>query len=216
MPALGHTIDLATVEHAQQTMSEGEFRRAWLNQWTTTADRLIPADAWARVLTVEDCDVEAFGFDANPERSTASIVAAGHGVVAHVDSRPGVGWLVGRCVELATKYDVPFAVDPLGPAASLIGELRAKGVTVVEVGGRDFISACGRFFDAIVDGSVRVRRHESFDDAAAGVVRRSAGDAFVWGRKSSTVDISPLIAGTVALWATQAAPKPVDPLANFW
>jgi len=71
----------------------------------------------------------------------------------------------------------------------------------VQVAGRDFITACSQFYDAILDGTVTIRRHQLFDDAAAGVVRRPAGDQFVWGRKTSMVDISPLVAATVAWFA---------------
>jgi hypothetical protein len=154
-----------------------------------------------RISGVDDCDVEVFGFDASPDRSTASIVATGHGIVAHVDTRNGVGWLAERCKELHDKYNVPFAVDPLGPAGSIIGDLERHGITVVQVAGRDFITACSQFYDAILDGNVTIRRHQLFDDAAAGVVRRPAGDQFVWGRKTSMVDISPLVAATVAWFA---------------
>lgn len=47
MPALGHTITEATVRHARLTMTDGEFRRAYLNQQREHDDRWLPPGAWA-------------------------------------------------------------------------------------------------------------------------------------------------------------------------
>jgi hypothetical protein len=38
-------------------------------------------------------------------------------------------------------------------------------------------------------------------NALRGAVQRPLGDAWGWSRKNSTVDITPLVAGTIATWA---------------
>ena len=42
MPALFHTIDTSTIDHALATMTLTDFRRSYLNTWTNQDDRLIP------------------------------------------------------------------------------------------------------------------------------------------------------------------------------
>ncbi|MGH9002702.1 MAG: terminase large subunit domain-containing protein [Acidimicrobiia bacterium] len=49
MPALGHTVDEATVQADLAAMAPAEFRRAYLNQWPDESDagwRTIDRDAW--------------------------------------------------------------------------------------------------------------------------------------------------------------------------
>jgi hypothetical protein len=43
------------------------------------------------------------------------------------------------------------------------------------------------------------------DAAVAGAITRPLGDAWAWSRKSSSVDISPLVASTMALWGLKNA-----------
>lgn len=210
MPALGRTITLEVVEDAYRRLELEEFKRAYLNIPTASDDRVISTAAWGAVCSP---DVEAtagmFAFDVNPERTAAAVVAVGDGpVVEVVDYRPGVGWLPDRLVELQSNYRVPFVVDRRGPAASLTDELDRRNVNLVEVDGADLPKACGFFYDAVIDRGVQVRAHHDLDAAVAGAAKRPVGDAWVWGRKSSKVDISLLMAGSIALWAFVNPPTP--------
>lgn len=203
MPALGRTIGLEVVEHAYQTLKLDEFRRAYTNVMTANDERVIPQSIWEAVC---DPNIEAtgemFAIDVNPERSAAAIIAVGPGpIVEVVDYRPGVTWLVDRCVELKEKHRAPFAIDKRGPVASFIDELKRKRVRLAEIDATDFPRACGSFYDQVIDGSLRVRQHADLDAAVAGAAKRPVADAWVWGRKSSKFDISLLVASTVGLWA---------------
>jgi hypothetical protein len=67
---------------------------------------------------------------------------------------------------------------------------------------REVVQACGRFFDAVMDS--RTLRHggdAALDAAVAGAIRRDLGDGWAWARKGTSVDISPLVACTLASWA---------------
>lgn len=205
MPALGHTINEETVRHARATLTDGEFWRAFLNVATTSDERVIPAATWDLV-----CRPDAspsgdltFGVDVNPDRSAAAIVAVSDGVVEVIEHRSGLAWVVDRAAELDAKWSGPvWAVDgrSSSPIASLVPGLRDSGLTVVEVAAGDLSAACGAFFDMIVDRRVEVRRHASLDAAVEGVDKRFVGDGWVWDRRHSAADISPLYAATVALW----------------
>lgn len=203
MPALGRTITLEVVEHAYATMPLEEFKRAYLNIPTASDDRVIPAAIWMAVCRPDiEATGEMFAFDVNPDRTAAGIVAVGGGpVVEVVDYKPGTGWLVERIVELHHRHHAPFALDPKGPAGSFIEELDREKVSLVELDSKDFPRACGSFYDRVLEQRIAVRQNSDLDAAVAGAAKRPVGDAWVWGRKSSRIDISLLVAATVGVWA---------------
>jgi len=70
--------------------------------------------------------------------------------------------------------------------------------------------ACGRFYDAIVNRRVQHTGQSELDAAVAGAATRKLGDAWAWSRSNSAVDITPLVACTLALWgATTLEPETV-------
>lgn len=213
MPALGHTITEAVVRHARDSMEDDEFRRAYLNQWTGAQVRVIPPETWVAVCgDFEASGRVAFAIDCNPERSAGAVaVCDADRTVEVVDYRMGMGWIVGRAVELAEKYDASVVVDPQGPAGALIPELEAAKVKVLAPSAQDVTHAAGVFYDAVMDAQIRVRANEQLNRAVDGARRRTVGDRWAWARRSSNVDISPLVAVTLAFWMHDklpAAPVP--------
>lgn len=210
MPALGFTIaehDIRLEWEAHQTR-ENEFRRAYLNQQTKADDRVIPATLWNAVCdpNVTASGSVVFAIDATPERNAGSIVACSTGqlpVIEVVDHRRGnLSWMAARAAELAARHNSPVALEVRGPAGSLLAQLEAAGVKVVPAGSPDLVVASAQFFDAVVESQLRVRREPVLDAAAAAATRRSVGDAWAWGRRSTQEDVSPLIAASLALWAS--------------
>jgi hypothetical protein len=209
MPALGLTMTEDAVRHERDVTfagKPGEFRRAYLNIATKSDERVIPAAAWDLVNDPGHKiagSPQVFAVDVNPERSTATIVAFGGDVLEVVDHRPGVGWLVDRVLELNEKWHPMWAADasPTSPTASLLTPIEAAGCKVEKV---NLSVASAALFDAVVDRKVSIRRHPALDDAVAGAAKRPAGDGWCWSRLRSTVDISPLVAVTLARWAALA------------
>jgi hypothetical protein len=202
MPALGHTITESTVAHARQTMSEGDFRRAMLNQRTVSDERVIPVDVWQAASSpeIKPEGVLRFGLDVNPDRSAAAVCVGDDSLRGElVEFQPGVGWVVDRVVELCSRWNAELVLDASGPAGSLGDELEARGVRVVRYGGREMAYACGLLFDKLADHQVKVRSSDVLDMAVAGAKRRSLGDSWVWARKDASVDVCPLVALTLAL-----------------
>lgn len=219
MPALGKTISVEAVRHARQTMSEGEFRRAYLNQPTVADDRVIPKDLWlANVNDVAAPDGRlVFGVDVAPNRDSAAIaVADEQSRVEVVEHRPGVGWVADRLVELAQTWGAPVAVDQRAAAATFMPDLEDAGVDVLAMGTDDVAAACGKFYDRTMDGLLAVRPHEGLNAAVAGAARRNVGDRWLWGRRTSSVDITPLVAVTLALGgAWRFEPDDGPPMLSF-
>lgn len=144
-----------------------------------------------------------FALDVNPERTWASFVVAGrsgHGGthIELVDRRAGTNWLVGRAVELQAVWGGRLGVATGSPAASLLPELVACGVEVVEVATAAHAQACGAFFDSVADGSVRHLGQPDLDVAVRVAERKFYGDAWLWARRATSTDISPLVAATLA------------------
>lgn len=200
MPALGNTITEDVVRHALQTMSEGEFRRSWLNQQTRSDERVISAEMWELVQApsaAPEGDLR-FAFDVDPDRSAAAIaVSDSAGQVEVVEHRAGVDWLVDRLVELASKWNAPVVLDGYSPAGGFGDLLENRGVKVVRYSTREVAFACGGFFDAVVARSIAVRPHSGLDLAIESVRRRQVGDSWLWSR-SGEVGKSPLFAATLA------------------
>lgn len=217
MPALGFTITEDVVRQARGTLTDGEFRRAFLNQWTATEDRVIPAAVWDLVnsQTVAPSEPITFGLGIDPERTAAAITAVGNRVVELIEHRQGTDWLVARALDMNTSTPAcVWAYDgsPTAPVASVIPDLERAGLRMLPVKGSEMPAACGGFVIAVVDRTVQVRRHRDLDAAVAGAGRRMQGDAWTWARRG-TVDISPLEAATVALWAGGTTH---DITANVW
>lgn len=207
MPALGYTVEERAIADERKSMTDGDFRRAYLNQWTAADDRIIPAQVWAQVVNPKTVPTGGlvFGVDVNPERTAASVGVCDTAGNAELASYERVSGLVDRVTNLSRKHGAPVAIDNGGPAASIIPELKSNGVVVLEYNGRDLANACGRFFDLVADQEISVRPRDVLEEAVAGATRRALGDAWAWGRRQSTTDISPLVAITLAV---DAAVKP--------
>jgi hypothetical protein len=169
-------------------------------------------------------DPVVLAFDVAPDRSMATVAAAGvrDDGLAHVeviDYRRGTGWVVGRIEELVGKHAPSMVVcDGSGPAASLMLELERLGIEITPVTGKEHSMACGLLFDAVEQGKLRHLGSNELASAVRGAVKRPLGDAWAWSRRTSSVDISPLVAVTLAHWAHVTSPEEIPfqgPLVAF-
>lgn len=218
-PARGIRISDEHIGREQRSMSSREFAVERLNvgDWPDPDQhdsKLIPN--WLDLVD-EDSDIHRareFAFDVSPNRNRASICVAGRrkdGLyhVEVVEHRPGTGWLVDRLCELVKTHRVRGVVaDERGPGAAFISELKNRRVRVYPVRSGEYAAACGRFYDCCgvpedgAEGSPSKLRHrddEPLNAAVAGAAQRPLGDAWAWSRKNSSVDITPLVACTLAL-----------------
>lgn len=230
MPALGHTVSAhfirTELERARRDPEKGEafWLRAYGNQWVKvptagTGAGVWPAEVWRAIVSDEAVPSGpiAIGVDANWDRTAGSIALAGGGVVElAVDPQrrrlPLVfGDLASDVVRIARKTGGVVAVDPSGPAGFILPDLEAAGVSVLKVSGQAMGQACGALFTAVNEQKLAVRRNADLDAAVAGARTKPMSNAWVWARKDGTVDVSPLVAVTLAWWAASqagpAAPK---------
>jgi hypothetical protein len=141
--------------------------------------------------------------DVSPERTWATIAAGGKRSdgLRHmeiVDRRAGTGWLVPELVRLSQTHGVTVILDPASPAGALVQDLKDQSVTVHEATTREVTQACGAFVDAVNNGTMRHLGGSLIRSALVGAGKRTVSDAWAWSRASSSTDITPLVAGTLA------------------
>lgn len=201
------------------------FDRTLLNRWGGGVSRLIPELAWLACgagdaqavgeleLAVDVCP----GHDGTPR--FGHIVAAGRGadgvpVLELIDSRPGTSWIVDRVAELDERHAVwGWTIDAVGPVRALKAELEltvgAKRLHVATT--QEACAAAERLHTAILEGHVRHRMQTVLDTAVAMAAKREVGDGqWCWGRRRSSGDVAPLVAGGLAHLRLLA--RPAGPL----
>jgi hypothetical protein len=227
-PGLGIRIDAERIEREYDSMSSGGFARERLSVGRYPSEgagwEVISQEAWEATEDVDSKRVGAVAFavDVTPDRSAASIAVAGlraDGLlhVELVEYRAGTGWVVGRLGELIEKWSpCAIALDESGPAGSLVADCDEAGIELTKPKSREAAAACGQLYDAIVrppeadpDWASRLRHipHPKLTAALAGADKRPLGDAWAWARRGVSVDISPLVAVTLAGWAFATRPR---------
>ena len=94
----------------------------------------------------------------------------------------------------------------------------ASGPHDFTVRARETAAACGQFYDAVVAQELTHFDDAPLASALAGAQKRSLGDAWAWARRIPSVDISPLVAATLAKWGlvAEVQEQPGDILSSVW
>lgn len=155
-PAMGYRLTEKGMSLMRAKLSAVDFSRECLGVWPRTAAErwavISEADWLARLDETSNArDPLVFSIDVTPERSHATIAAAGyrvdgdvHGEV--VDHGQGTSWLAARAVELNQRWKpAAWVIDPGGAAGFLIPSLEAEGLTVVTLSSRQVGQAFGMF-----------------------------------------------------------------------
>lgn len=125
---------------------------------------------------------------------------------------PGTAWVVDEAVKAHAALSAPVVVDPKSPTTAVLDELRRAGVALTEVSTADYVGGCAAIQADVANQRVRHFGDAPLDAAVVGADIRTVGESWAWSQRASTVDITPLVAATLALWAWRkpaAAPLPV-------
>jgi hypothetical protein len=228
-PAVGYRLRVEKSMHRRLTMGDALYARERLGVGDYPSDvadtwQVIGEDAWRSLAAAESSpsDPVAFAIDMTPERSHAAIGVAGEwrgGThVEVVDHRPGTGWILDRAADLHEKWKPRcWVVDAGGPAGSLIDDLEKRlGITVVQPKAREVAGACGQFYDAVTEQTLSHLDQAPLASALAGAQKRPLGDAWAWARRTVSVDISPVVAVTLAKWGLRAEVEEPEEAPNLW
>lgn len=238
-PALGYRIKTDFIETERVALPDNEFARERLGIWPDDGSAaVISGKVWDSLAdpASRPGDRLVFAVDAAHDRGSAAIASCGaredtvrmpptdehpdgqtvnrlHTKV--VDHRPGMGWIVSRLVDLNNRYR-PSAIllDPSGPIGSITAELAENGIEPVLVSAREMAQACGVFHDDAINDRLRHTGQDVLAAALRSATTRPLGDAWVWHRRESTDDISPLVASTLAVHGFRA--HGMDQAAEPW
>lgn len=214
-PALGLRITREHMRKERDALALRTFAVELLGigDWPRTDGvRLSPIhpDEWDQLLLAGSVlnDPICLAYDVGPERRT-SIAAAGlnHNGDWHVEvvsTWNGTAWLVEKLKELDDEHSpLEVVCDGYGPAASMVGKIIQGGVNVRLLSSAEHAQACGQLADAVAQRTLVHLGSREIQNAVRGAASRPLGDAWAWSRKSSAVDISPLVAATLALWSAR-------------
>lgn len=228
-PSIGFgEITLESVLADAKGMPEASFRTEVLCQWVTALTiPYMDGEAWAQVADAPEVDDRGrivyegstiatgsrrvLGVDVSGDRKMTYIGVAGQRTdeLAHVEviaQRPGMMWVVPYLEQVRSKTGInEVALQGRGcAAADLIEPLKKAGFTVHEIVGTPMLNSAGRLHDGVRDGTVRHRSQPVLNMAAANGTTRNLSGMPVWDREKAPVDVAPIVAVTMALYALLA------------
>jgi hypothetical protein len=219
-PGLGIRLSLEFTETERGALSPKGFdvQRLGIGDWPPVDDEagwaVIPADAWAALAdpasSIPGGGPVAFAADADRAQAHGAIAVAGYRADGRlhaevVDHRAGTAWIPARLAELNAKWS-PHAVviDPKRQASPHIAEAESLGVEVTQPTARQMAQACGGLYVAACDTkSLAHLGQPSLDFALSRAVKRELADSWAFDAPRG-VDLSPLVALTLAVWAAAA------------
>ena len=161
---------------------------------------IVTSPAWSLAVSASDRGVQ-WGSIGKAGRTADGLLH-----IEWVEHRKGTRWIVPACVKhFAENGGLPLRVHKGGPESALIADLIAAGVKVCEVSGVEVAQATGALIDAASDSddtapTLRHLGQPSLDRAVSLAVLRTGPDgAARWDAKKTSVEITPLLACTVAL-----------------
>jgi hypothetical protein len=230
-PASPARITVEFIRQEREAMGDVEFARERLCLHDGgRLQAVIPADEWHGISDPKSriAGSRVFAVDVPPDRSHAAIVAAGEREdgrchVELVDYRSGTSWVIARLSELSEKWGARVFLDPSAAAGGLMPDLMSAGVVPELFSGREMTQACGRFVDMVKDRRLAHYTghddHKLLDVAVEAGRKRTVGEAWAWHRRDTSVDISPLVAATLAVFGVSRPVVTKDPTkrpGSYW
>ena len=177
---------------------------------------IIDPDEWAACENTQSKLVGpvVFAIDVQPGSKLSAISVAGENQngerhIEFVDSgmsRKGTGWVVDELVRLTTSHECRgIVVDPGSEAGGLVADIgeafRDLDVPLILVSANDHASSVSTLLQSVPERRVVHVGQPEMLAAVSGAQLRPLRDASAFKRRDSSVDITPLVAATLALGA---------------
>lgn len=226
-PALGIRLDEDFTESEMNTMRPDGFARERLGWWASeTANACFNSDEWgalSAVFTDEEIAAQnkwrlAIGVKFSSDGLTASIAVAiwERGETPHVEviesdsTAFGISWVVNRVEKMWRRASL-IVVDGKSNAQTFINELVDAGVSkkaVMLSGPSHVIAASSMLINAVGSGEITHNNQPVLNDAVVYAQKRKIGSDGGYGFKSANeVDVTPLEAVALALWAVKTSKR---------
>ncbi|WP_158252562.1 terminase large subunit [Cryobacterium sp. Y57] len=226
-PGLGIRISEQYVRDEYEVFIEAdaieEFKRERLGIWAKLGgESVFGAGVWAALMDPPDLDdsddpiagtgsqpgdqkVFAVEIAANRESASIALLSFRADELVHaeiIENRVGTSWIGTRLAELQKRWN-PIATVAIagGHVDSLVPSWKRDGARVKLIKFADYVKACGVIYDWITQGKLRHLDDPILNAAIEGVQQKFTRDnaAWYWSRVSSDVDITSLVALTVAV-----------------
>ena len=223
-PGLGIRMSFQHVMDELESLDEETYARERLGIWAKIgAEGFIPGAKWSKCLDRKIADMVvngevveqklervALGVDIPPDRSYGSICVAGTRedgslFVELLERHEGTEWIPGTLRELMGQSRLPVWADGFSAVSALQMEFKRERVRVMFLRSDVYKKACGVFYDKVVQGQVAHKGDADLDAAVAGAVPSSKDKLWAWTSKS--VDVSPLVAATLAVHGSLNRPS---------
>jgi hypothetical protein len=205
--------DLKGFLEAMEYRNMPGFQTEHLCQWVDAMQPgIMPAEHWAEThdsgsARAPDSKVYA-ALDVNYERSRSYVAIAarrtdGYLHIEVINAARGTDWIIPWLSdpERKKRFEGVCIQKSSAPVSGMIEDLKAAGVKVVEWGpGTEISAGCHLLYDQITEHRIFHRPAPVLDRAAASGVARHVGDGWVFDRRNSPVDVSPLVACAAAVW----------------
>lgn len=223
-PSFPDLTPATSIKRMRATLSDDSFLREALGVWNTSkSPRVIDVATWQAAGDVASMATDrlTLAVDVAPDRSVASVALAGQRPDGrwHIEldeHRSGTDWVGPWVAERAGRNqlhavvadEMSGLVERRGGRTFLVGTDVA--VTCAKSEGRDMAVACARFYDATIDGTLVHTDQPQVNVAMSVARKRAVGAGWAWNRRSTTDDITPLVAATLALWGAQQVTRQVS------
>lgn len=233
-PVRSRTVRCITVNSPDSLFLAGRDLLPTANcQWVDSLEPgIIPAERWADTVDVASRRAEGspmyVGVDINYERSRAFIAVAARRAdknlhIEILNGARGTDWVIPwLCDKDAAGVDrrkkfAGVAIQKTGaPISGMLEDFRRAGIPVVEWGpGTELAGGCNLLFDGIKEQRIYHCPAPVLDRAAASGVSRPVGEGWVFDRRNSPVDVSPLVACAAAAWLEHQPPAEVPELHSW-
>ena len=217
-PGYPTLIDDYAMTTALAQFGRDGFVRGYGNQWPREEDTW--RGAWpeaASDVRIPTDVTPVLAVDAGPSHQFACIAAAalvdGQVVVEIIDYRRGVDWLVERITDLTRTHGATMLIQRTGPVGYLIPDLEARGARIRVVPADEGYAAVGRWKAFVREGRITHPDDPRLNAAVENALTRVSGEREYWRRIDLAVDLSPLVAATLAANGA-AVPKQAPVIAS--
>ncbi|AZF97641.1 terminase [Arthrobacter phage AppleCider] len=217
-PSVGHADADGLIRLTEEALASAHatdpdpiFRVECLCQWVSVA----ALGPWEEGVWEAGRDINSkrvggyyFGVDVSWDRKYSCISVAGlredgkyH--VEVVAYRADTDWVIPWLTERKDREGLlGVALQENGsPVSSLLQDMVEAGIPTVGWGGGELGRGTGQMFDKVRQGQVMHLDQEVLNLAASTAQTKPIADYWVWDRKRSPFDVSPLISITAAVWA---------------
>lgn len=225
-PSHPHRTPLVSLLRLRENLpGDDSWLREGLGVWDEeSAGSVLDMSTWAKLGEVAREDQRpspvAFAVAGSQDRqwfhiALAGLRADGKRHLQVIRSFRGATDVVPELEKLVEEWKpVGVAINPAGPAGSLIADLQAKGIEPVLVTGRDEGQAVGMFRDGFDDWSICHQGETVLGMAVEHATLKDSGQSKVWDYRGD-VDVAPLQAVTAALFALSTV-KPKKRSGSVW